>query len=48
LETIWYGDEDETMPVNTKKKQKGPSEGRNTIQSRVQTGTNTKAVALGR
>ena len=35
LETIWYEDGEETMPVDTKKKSKGPSEGRDTVQSRV-------------
>jgi hypothetical protein len=35
LETIWYDDGEEAMPVDTKNKSKGPSEGRDTIQSRV-------------
>lgn len=48
LETIWYEDGEETMPVDTKKKSKGPSEGRDTVQSRVWTGINIKAVALCR
>ena len=33
------------MPLNTKNKSKGPSEGRDIIQSRVRTGINTKVVA---
>ena len=35
LETILYDDGEETMPVDTKNKSKGPSEGRDTVQSRV-------------
>jgi len=34
LEIIWYDDGEEAMPVDTKSKSKGPSEGRDTIQSR--------------
>jgi hypothetical protein len=35
LETIWYDDGEETMHVDTRNKSKGPSEGRDTVQSRL-------------
>jgi len=35
LETMWYDNGEEAMPVDTKNKSKGPSEGRDTIQSRA-------------